>query len=130
MTTLGGPSEVDRVPLQVVRGCVIASVQVELDDEILRLFQHDLLDKLRATRARAVILDLSGVAILDGSDFRSINRTLRMSKLMSAEPLIVGLRAGIAASLAEIGVELDGIRTCQTLQQALDLIERLTVSER
>ncbi|MEO1511773.1 MAG: AAA family ATPase, partial [Planctomycetota bacterium] len=71
---------------------------------------RDLLEELRRTRARAVILDLSGVEILDTSDYRSIHRTLRMSRLMGAEPIIVGLRAGIAASLAELGAELDEVR--------------------
>ena len=130
MTVAAGRSDVERVPLQAVRGCVIASVQIELGDEVLRVFQHDLLAELRKTRARAVILDLSGVEILDRSDFRSINRTLRMARLMSAEPLIVGLRAGIAASLAELGAELEGVRACQTLQQALELVDKLTAAER
>ncbi|MEL6330789.1 MAG: STAS domain-containing protein [Planctomycetota bacterium] len=117
-------TDVERVPLQVVRGCVIASVQIELGDEILRVFQQDLLEELRRTRARAVILDLSGVEILDTSDYRSIHRTLRMSRLMGAEPIIVGLRAGIAASLAELGAELDEVRAFGSLAQAIDLVDR------
>jgi rsbT antagonist protein RsbS len=122
-------SDVDRVPLQVVRGCVIASVQLELGDEILRVFQQDLLDELRRTRARAVILDLSGVEILDSSDYTSILRTLRMGKLMGAEPLIVGLRAGIAASLVDLDVDVESIRACRNLEQAIDFIDRLHAAE-
>jgi anti-anti-sigma regulatory factor len=56
-------SDVSRVPLQVVRGCLVASVQVELSDEVLHRFQQDLLGRLRDSRARAIILDLSGVSV-------------------------------------------------------------------
>ena len=117
-------SELSRVPLQLVRGCLVASVQVELTDEVLHQFQQDLLQKVRDTRARAAILDLSGVSILDSSDFESVLRTLRMARLMSATPVIVGLRAGVAASLVELGVDADDIKLCMSLEQALELVDR------
>jgi anti-anti-sigma regulatory factor len=119
-------SEVARVPLQVLHGSIVASVQVELGEETLHRFQQDLLELLRATRARAVILDLSGVGILDSSDFESVLRTLRMAAILSAMPVIVGLRPGIAASLVELGMTAGEIATCMTLEQAFALVQRHT----
>lgn len=119
-------SDVARVPLQLLHGSVVASVQVELSEETLHRFQQDLLGLLRATRARAVILDLSGVGILDSADFESVLRTLRMSALLSTTPVIVGLRPGIAASLVELGLDSGEIATCMTLEQAFALVERRT----
>jgi rsbT antagonist protein RsbS len=120
----GSSGELARVPLQLVRGCLVASVQVELTDEVLHQFQQDLLQQVRDTRARAAILDLSGVSILDSSDFESVLRTLRMARLMSATPVIVGLRAGVAASLVELGAGADDVRMCLSLEQALELVDR------
>lgn len=117
-------SEVARVPLQLLHGSIVASVQVELGEETLHRFQQDLLELLRATRARAVILDLSGVAILDSADFESVLRTLRMAAILSATPVIVGLRPGIAASLVELGMDAREIATCMTLGHAFALVER------
>jgi rsbT antagonist protein RsbS len=122
MPEAGG--DVARVPMQLVRGCVVASVQVQLSHDILHTFQQDLLERLRSTRARAVILDLSGVSILDSSDFESILRTLKMASLMSAMPVIVGLRAGIAASLVELGASLGDFASSMTLEQAFELVDR------
>ena len=119
-------SDVARVPLHLLHGSVVASVQVELSEETLHRFQQDLLGLLRATRARAVILDLSGVGILDSADFESVLRTLRMSALLSTTPVIVGLRPGIAASLVELGLDSGEIATCMTLEQAFALVERRT----
>jgi rsbT antagonist protein RsbS len=117
-------SDAARIPLQLLRGCLVASIQIDLSDEVLHLFQQDLLIALRDRRARAVILDLSGVRILDSSDFESILRTLRMARLMGAVPVIAGLRAGIAASLVELGASAADIATCITLEQAFELMER------
>lgn len=117
--------DVARVPLQLLRGCLVASVQIDLSDEALHAFQQDLLTALRDSRARAVILDLSGVGILDSADFESIRRTLSMARLMSAVPVIVGLRAGIAASLVELGVSAGDIATCMTLEQAFGIVGRI-----
>lgn len=122
----GAASDLTPVPMQLVRGCLVASVQVELTQDVLHRFQQDLLQAVRDTRARAVILDLSGVSILDSSDFESAVRTLRMARLMSATPVIVGLRPGIAASLVELGASAGDIDTCMSLEQALELINHPT----
>jgi anti-anti-sigma regulatory factor len=120
----GAWSDVARVPLQQVHGCLVASVQVELTDEVLHVFQQDLLAAVRSTRARAAILDLSGVAILDSVDFESVLRTMKMAKLMGAWPVLVGLRAGIASSLVELGVSTGGVDACMSLEQAFELLSR------
>lgn len=119
-------SDIARVPMQLVHECLVASVQVELSNEVLHLFQQELLVQVRDTRARAVILDLSGASVLDSSDFESVVRTLKMASLMSAMPVIVGLRPGIAASLVELGVEADDIDTCMSLEQAFEVVDRRT----
>lgn len=122
-------SEVARVPLQLLHGSVVASVQIELSEETLHTFQQDLLQLLSASRARAVILDLSGVAILDSADFESVLRTLRMATILSAMPVIVGLRPGIAASLVELGMDAGEIATCMSLEQAFVLVDRRSAAQ-
>ena len=54
----GSWSDLARVPMQQVRGCLVASVQVELTHDVLHRFQQDLLQAVRDTRARAVILSV------------------------------------------------------------------------
>lgn len=129
MTAVSPHADADRVPLQVVRGCVIASVQTELGDDVLLVFQQELLAEVRRARARAVILDLSGVEILDMSDYISIQGTLRMCRLLGAEAIIVGLRAGIAASLVDFGAELNGVHARRSLAQAIELVDGVTGAE-
>jgi rsbT antagonist protein RsbS len=113
--------------MQLVYGCVVASIQVDLSDEVLHLFQQDLLEQVRQSRAGAAILDLAGAAVLDAADFRSIVRTLMMARLLGAVPVIVGLRPGIAASLAELGADADAVLTVPTLQHAFERVQRRSI---
>ena len=52
-----------RIPLQVVRGCVVASIQIDLNPEVLRQFRNDLLERVQKSSATGVILDVSGIEI-------------------------------------------------------------------
>ena len=61
MDTTGLP----RIPLQLSQNPVVASIQIDLNEEILHQFRRDLLEKLHATGARGVILDVSGVEVME-----------------------------------------------------------------
>jgi rsbT antagonist protein RsbS len=119
-------SSVTRVPLQLSRDCVVASVQVDLRDEILRQFRVDLLEYLHETGASGVIIDVSGVEIMDADDFEALRRTLAMAEVMGAQPVIVGLRPGVISSLIDLGVDPAGIKAAFNLDDGFDLLERLS----
>ena len=53
------------IPLQLSRDCIIASVQIDLTDDVVRQFRKKLLELIRESGAKAVILDLSGLEIMD-----------------------------------------------------------------
>jgi rsbT antagonist protein RsbS len=118
-------SVVSRVPLQLSRDCVVASVQIDLRDEVLRQFQVDLLEYLHETGASGVIIDVSGVEIMDIDDFEALRRTLSMAAIMGARPVIVGLRPGVISSLMDLGVDPAGIDAAFNLDDGFDLLQRL-----
>ena len=112
---------VQRVPMQLTRGCVVASVQVDLEDEVLRRFQTDLLEYVHTANASGVIIDLSGVEIMDADDWEALRRTLAMAKLMGARSVVAGLRPGVVSALIELGVDAEGIETVHSLDEGLEL---------
>ena len=64
--------DVARIPLQLARSCVVASIQIDLTLPVLRRFRADLLEFLQESGARAVILDLSGLMIMDIDEFDAV----------------------------------------------------------
>jgi rsbT antagonist protein RsbS len=112
-------SDVARVPIQPHRGGLIASIQVDLDGRVLQQFQSDLLERIQASRARFVIIDLTAVAVMDANDFSELRRAVDMVALMGAPTIMCGLRPGVAAALVDLGVPTDGLRTTLNLDAAL-----------
>jgi rsbT antagonist protein RsbS len=107
------------VPMQVTSGCLVASIQVDLTAGLLRQFQHDLLARIKTTGATGVILEVSGVEVMDLQDFDMLRRTMDMASIMGARPMLVGLRPGIVASLIALDGDVDGIEAAADLDDAL-----------
>jgi anti-anti-sigma regulatory factor len=119
-----------RIPLQVSRGCVVAPIQIDLSDEILHQLRVDLLELVGSSRSTAVILDLSGVEIIDREDFEGLRRTLSAAAIMGAMPVLCGLRPGVVAALVELGADVDGINAAADLDGAFELIEESAADEK
>jgi rsbT antagonist protein RsbS len=112
-----------RVPLQVSRNCVVASIQIDLSDEVLRQFQSDLLSLIWSSGVSTVILDASGIEIMDGEDFDSLVHAMKMAALMGARPIIAGLRPGVVASLIELDVDVGKVEAALNLDHAFRLVD-------
>ena len=98
-------SGIQRIPLQIVRGCVVASIQIDLTPQVLRQFRVELLERVQESSATGVILDVSGIDILDLDDFDALRKTMVMAEIMGAQPILSGLKPGVVSALIDLGVE-------------------------
>jgi rsbT antagonist protein RsbS len=112
-----------RIPLTVSRGCVVASIQRDLRGPVLQQFRDDLLERLQTSGVSGVIIDLSGVSIMDAYDFDGIRRTLDMAALMGARTVVVGLRPGVVSALVELDVDTGNFDTLLDLDDGFALFE-------
>jgi rsbT antagonist protein RsbS len=116
-------SSVQRIPLQVVRGCVVASIQIDLDPEVLRQLRNDLLECVQKSRANGVILDVSGVDVLDLDDYNGLRSTMEMAKVMGARSILSGLKPGVVSALIDLGADPEGVNAVLNLDDAFQLLE-------
>lgn len=71
------------IPLQVHNRCLIASVQVELSESLLNRFQAELLERIaEEVDTRGVVLDLSGLRMIDLPDFEQLTDIIAKVNLM------------------------------------------------
>ncbi len=120
-------SSVQRIPLQVARGCVVASIQIDLDPEELRQFRMDLLERLQESGANGVILDVSGIDILDLDDFIGLRKTMEMAKVMGARPILSGLKPGVVSALIDLGADPEGVTAVLNLDDAFRLLDGFNI---
>ena len=107
-----------RIPLQVTRGCVVASIQIDLNPEVLRQFRIDLLECVQKSHANGVILDVSGIDILDLEDFNGLRSAMAMAEIMGARPILSGLKPGVVSALIDLGVDPEGVEAVLNLDDA------------
>ena len=118
------------IPLQLSQNCVIASIQIDLTEEVNHQFQRELLAFVQTTGATGVILDVSGLDIMDLEDFNSLCHTISMVKIMGAFPVISGLKPGVVSAIIELGAETDDINAALNLDDAFLLIQELRSSDK
>ena len=116
-------SNVQRIPLQVARGCVVASIQIDLTHEVLQQFRKDLLERVQESGANGVILDVSGIDILDLDDFNELRRTMEMAEIMGARPILSGLKPGVVSALIDLGADPEGLNAVLNLDDAFRLLD-------
>ena len=116
-------ADIPGVAMQVSRDVVVASIQVDLDDDVLARFRDELLHRLHETGSRGVILDVSGLETLDSSEFAALRRIITMCTIMGAQSVLVGLRPGVVSALIEAGADVDGLRAATNLDAAFALLQ-------
>jgi rsbT co-antagonist protein RsbR len=79
-----------------------------------------LLAEVASRRARFVVVDLTGVEILDTATadrFASLARAVRM---LGARCIVTGIQPAVAQTMVAMGVDLGGVETFRNLAHALD----------
>ena len=122
-------ADIPGIAMQVARDIVVASIQVDLDDDVLARFREDLLRRLHETGSRGVILDVSGLETMDSDEFAALRRIITMTSIMGAESVLVGLRPGVVSALIEAGAEVDGLRAAIDLDAAFAMLQPEPESE-
>jgi len=91
--------------------------------------QDDLTERIVATRARGVMIDISALEIVDSFIGRMLNSIAAMSRVLDAVTVIVGMRPAVAITLVELGLGLSGVQTALNVDKGLATIRRIIDSE-
>ncbi|MGI9264076.1 MAG: STAS domain-containing protein [Gammaproteobacteria bacterium] len=117
------------VAMQVSRDVVVASIQIELNEDVLARFREDLLNRVHTSGSRGVILDVSGLETLDSDEFAALRQVITMCTILGAESILVGLQPGVVSSLIEAGAEVEGVRAAVNLDAAFNLLNPPELAE-
>ncbi|MEH6587684.1 MAG: STAS domain-containing protein [Halioglobus sp.] len=117
------------IPVQVSRGTVVASIQVDLNEQVVARLQEDLLQRIHDSNSTGVILDLSALETLDLEEFMALRRIISVSRIMGAESILVGLKPGVVSSLMEVGADVEGLHAAIDLDAAYSELEPHTQAD-
>ncbi|MGC4070413.1 MAG: STAS domain-containing protein [Polyangiaceae bacterium] len=90
-----------RIPIIKLYGCLIVSIQIELSDSLVASLKDDIGSAIERTDAYGLLIDVSGMQLMDSYISRTIQDIAQMGCLMGVETVIVGMSPAVAMTLAE-----------------------------
>lgn len=105
--------------LQVWEGILVVPVVGAIDMHRAAQIMDSLLHSIERTQAAAVILDITGVPVVDTAVADHFLQTVRASRILGAEAILTGISPQNAQTLVRLGVDLSEIVTTGSLQAGL-----------
>ena len=112
------------IPIMRIRDCLLVTIQVDMHDRMAMALQDDLAEKIVATRARGVMIDISALEIVDSFIGRMLNNIAAISRVLDAVTVVVGMQPAVAITLVELGLTLTGVRTALDVDKGLAVVRR------
>jgi rsbT co-antagonist protein RsbR len=78
-----------------------------------------LLAGIREHRAKAVILDITGVPIVDSGVADHLNKTIQAARLKGARTIVTGISDAVAETIVDLGIDWGSVETLSDLQTGL-----------
>jgi rsbT co-antagonist protein RsbR len=111
--------------LQVRERLLILPIIGVIDPQRARQLTEQLLRGIRTNRAKVVVIDITGVPVMDANVANNLVQTVEATRLLGATVIITGLSPEIAQTLVTIGVDLGKMNTVGDLQGGIEEAERL-----
>ena len=114
---------IDNTPILKQRDYLIASVQAVLTDEALIQLRDRLVQKVGLHRSSGVILDVTGMDVMDSFSVKILQELAHMIRLRGAETVIVGIQPDVAMAMIQLGLRLKGVPTALDLEEGLAFLD-------
>jgi PAS domain S-box-containing protein len=98
-----------------------------VDSQRAQQVMEVLLEGVALHHATTVILDITGVQVVDTQVADAFIRTAQAVKLLGARVLITGIQPEMAQTLVQLGIDLSSIQTHGTLRSGIAAVLKLSV---
>jgi rsbT antagonist protein RsbS len=113
---------VARVPILKLGDLLLVSIHIDLEDQTAIALQDDLAERIVATSARGVLIDISALEIVDSFIGRMLSTIASVARVLDADTVVVGMRPAVAITLVELGLSLGGVRTALDVERGIRML--------
>lgn len=113
----------ERIPILKMGNFLLVTIQVDMHDRLAMTLQDDLTERIVTDRAKAVLIDISALEMVDSFIGRMLANIAAMSRVLDAETVVVGMRPAVAITLVELGLSLKGVRTALNVERGMLMLK-------
>ncbi|MEU0335133.1 STAS domain-containing protein [Streptomyces sp. NPDC006193] len=118
------PGQPAQVPVLALGDVLLVSLQGELHDGLAEQLQHDITSRIATSRVTGVVIDISGVDMVDSFLGRVLAEIASTARLLAARTVLAGMRPAVAITLVELGLTLPGLVTALDVDRAMELLSQ------
>jgi anti-anti-sigma regulatory factor len=100
-------------------GIIVMPLVGNIDTLRAKDIMRTLLAGIRAHRAKVVILDITGVPIVDSGVASHLDKTIQAARLKGAQTIITGITDAVAEAVVDLGIDWSSVETLSDLQTGL-----------
>ena len=116
----------ERIPILSMGEFLLVTIQVDMQDRLATRLKDDLANRISETRARGVLIDISGLDVVDSFIARMFADIAHIARVMDAETALVGMQPAVAITLVEMGVSMTGVRTALDVEKGMAMLRART----
>lgn len=116
---------IEAVPIVRMGSDLLVPLRGDLEDSSVERIERDVTRVVADTKATGVLVDVSGLAVVDSYVARVIARLAAMIRLLGAQAAVVGIQPAVAIALVELGVPMGGVFTALNAEQGMARLRRL-----
>jgi DNA-binding LacI/PurR family transcriptional regulator/anti-anti-sigma regulatory factor len=105
--------------IPVMDRIIVVPLIGSVDSMRARDVTRSLLAGIRQYRAKVVILDITGVPIVDSGVAEHLNKTIQAARLKGAQTIVTGISDAVAETVVDLGIDWKNVETLSDLQTGL-----------
>jgi rsbT co-antagonist protein RsbR len=105
--------------IPVLEQIIVMPLIGSIDDARARDIMRALLEGIRQHRAKVVILDITGVPLVDSGVVAHLNKTIQAARLKGARTIITGISDAVAETIVDLEIDWSKTDTLSDLQTGL-----------
>ena len=110
------------VPGVQIDNVLVANPQLDLEGDVLTSLELRIAQHIDEQRLDALILDLSGLRVIDCTTAEALASMLRAVNALGAQVFLTGIRPAVASSLVMQGSDFRGVRSARDVDHALEML--------
>ncbi|MBN6187657.1 STAS domain-containing protein [Aneurinibacillus sp. BA2021] len=113
-------SELSAPIVPVLEGTAVLPLIGSIDSHKANHILHNVIPKVAELKLRCLIIDFSGIHVIDTMVTDHIFKIHRILRLLGIHAVLTGIRPSLAQTAIGIGIDFSTIKTYATVQQALE----------